>query len=104
MQQLRTRSGKRLSGVSAETMELLARRPWPGNVRELRGVLEHAFVVAETGPITPAHLPAAMKSPTGCRKDREFPAGSAAQEEKQLCWRPSASPAAIKPRQRDCWG
>jgi len=23
-----------------------------------------------------------MKSPTGCRKDREFPAGSAAQEEK----------------------
>lgn len=82
MQQLRIRSGKRLSGVSAETMELLARRPWPGNVRELRGVLEHAFVVAETGPITPAHLPAAMKSPIGSPKARELPAGSAAQEEK----------------------
>ena len=82
MQQLRTRSGKNLSGVSAETMELLMHHPWPGNVRELRGVLEHAFVIAETGPITPEHLPAPMKSPTGLWRARERRMTSASQDEK----------------------
>jgi two-component system response regulator HydG len=31
-------------------------------VRELRGVLEYAFVVAESGLITPSHLPPKLSS------------------------------------------
>jgi two-component system, NtrC family, response regulator HydG len=82
MQQLRAKSGKNIAGVSAEAMELLMNHQWPGNVRELRGVLEHAFVIAEKGPITPEHLPAPMKSPTGLWKARERHMASAAQDEK----------------------
>lgn len=55
---LRHESGKKISGSSAETMDLFMRYHWPGNVRELRGVLEYAFVIAETGKILPEHLPA----------------------------------------------
>ncbi len=54
---LRHKSGKKISGSSAETMDFFMKYPWPGNVRELRGVLEYAFVVAETGKILPEHLP-----------------------------------------------
>ena len=82
MQQLRAKSGKNIAGVSAEAMELLMNHQWPGNVRELGGVLEHAFVIAEKGPITPEHLPAPMKSPTGLWKARERHITSAAQDEK----------------------
>jgi transcriptional regulator with GAF, ATPase, and Fis domain len=41
--------GRRIDGVSRDTMELLARYPWPGNVRELQNIVERAVVLA-TGP------------------------------------------------------
>jgi len=41
-----------------ETLAALMRRPWHGNVRELRGAVEHALVVARSGPVLPDHLPA----------------------------------------------
>lgn len=82
MQQLRMRSGKNLSGVKAETMELFMRHSWPGNVRELRGVLEHAFVIAETGPIAPDHLPASLKSPSGVRAAGELRSPPVARDER----------------------
>jgi two-component system, NtrC family, response regulator HydG len=81
-QQLRAKSGKNIAGLSAETMELLMSHPWPGNVRELRGVLEHAFVIAEKGPIAPEHLPAQMKSPAGVWKARDRHPTSGVQEER----------------------
>jgi PAS domain S-box-containing protein len=43
------RVGKRLDGVSRETMWRLQEYPWPGNVRELENVLERAVILA-TGP------------------------------------------------------
>jgi formate hydrogenlyase transcriptional activator len=43
------RVGKRLEGVSRETMQRLQEYPWPGNVRELENVLERAVILA-TGP------------------------------------------------------
>src|SRR5262249_45062780 len=43
------RAGKRLDGVSPETMRRLQEYPWPGNVRELENVLERAVILA-TGP------------------------------------------------------
>jgi two-component system, NtrC family, response regulator HydG len=60
IRQVRQKSSKKISGPSAETMELLMKYQWPGNVRELRGVLEYAFVIAEKGPILVEHLPIKM--------------------------------------------
>jgi two-component system, NtrC family, response regulator HydG len=60
IRQLRARSGKDISGLTPEAMELVMRHHWPGNVRELKGVLEYAFVIAEGGPIQPEHLPVQM--------------------------------------------
>jgi two-component system, NtrC family, response regulator HydG len=54
---LRRRSGKTISGLTREAMQIFLDHPWPGNVRELQGVLEYAFVVAETGLIAPFQLP-----------------------------------------------
>lgn len=57
---LRRRSGKGITGLSRETMNIFLDYPWPGNVRELKAALEYAFVVAEDGLITPEHLPPKM--------------------------------------------
>ena len=43
------RIGKRIDGVSRETMRRLVAYRWPGNVRELENVLERAVILA-TGP------------------------------------------------------
>jgi len=58
IRQLRSRSGKDITGLSPDAMQLLMSYSWPGNVRELKSVLEYAFVIAEKGPLRPDHLPA----------------------------------------------
>jgi formate hydrogenlyase transcriptional activator len=40
------RFGKKIEGVSQESMERLMRYPWPGNVRELQNVVERAVVLS----------------------------------------------------------
>ena len=40
------RIGKRIEGVSPETLRRLMAYPWPGNVRELENVLERAVILA----------------------------------------------------------
>ncbi|HWN98288.1 MAG TPA: sigma 54-interacting transcriptional regulator, partial [Blastocatellia bacterium] len=42
--------GKRLDGVSQDTMDLLIQYPWPGNIRELQNVIERGVVLAH-GPV-----------------------------------------------------
>ncbi len=54
---LRERSGKKISGVNNQAMELFMSYDWPGNIRELKSVLEYAFVVTEKGLIALEHLP-----------------------------------------------
>jgi formate hydrogenlyase transcriptional activator len=44
--------GKRMDGVSQETMELLIRYPWPGNIRELQNVIERGVVLAQAPVLT----------------------------------------------------
>jgi DNA-binding NtrC family response regulator len=49
--------GKRLSGVTHETMQLLRAAPWKGNVRELENVLQRAAILGDGPLITPHDLP-----------------------------------------------
>src|SRR6202161_1621388 len=49
--------GKKVSGASADTMDLFKSYPWPGNVRELRNVLERSTIASDRGTIGRQHLP-----------------------------------------------
>jgi DNA-binding NtrC family response regulator len=49
--------GKRIHGVSHETMQLLMACRWRGNVRELENALQRAVILGEGPLITPADLP-----------------------------------------------
>jgi DNA-binding NtrC family response regulator len=43
--------------LTPETIDVLLEHEWPGNVRELANVMEHAYIIAGGGRITPEHLP-----------------------------------------------
>lgn len=58
---LRETSGKRISGVTPEVMDLLMRYEWPGNVRELKSTLEYGVAIAGSGVIGIEHLPAQFR-------------------------------------------
>jgi DNA-binding NtrC family response regulator len=49
--------GKRISGVTHETMQRLLACRWKGNVRELENALQRAVILGEGPLITPADLP-----------------------------------------------
>jgi formate hydrogenlyase transcriptional activator len=73
------RFGKKVEGVSQETMARLMSYPWPGNVRELQNVMERAVVLSagptlrldkdlvpvtpSEGSLGPAEIPAADSRP-----------------------------------------
>ena len=60
-----TRIGKRLHGISGQTMQRLLAYPWPGNIRELENILERAVILAQGdtleigSDLLPASVPAA---------------------------------------------
>src|SRR5271156_4346131 len=47
LSQFSKRLGKKIDGVSRESMENLVNYPWPGNIRELQNVIERAIIVSE---------------------------------------------------------
>jgi len=49
--------GKRVLGVTSETMRLLMAAPWKGNVRQLDNALERAVIMCEGAQIEPKDLP-----------------------------------------------
>ncbi len=49
--------GKRIDGVSHETMQILLACRWKGNVRELDNALQRAAILGEGPLVTPADLP-----------------------------------------------
>ncbi len=57
LERIRLKTGKAISGVSKEALDMLMAYHWPGNVRELINVLEFAFVLCPGDKILPAHLP-----------------------------------------------
>jgi PAS domain S-box-containing protein len=53
--------GREITGVSPETMEILAGHDYPGNVRELENIIEHAFVLCRDEVIELYHLPESLR-------------------------------------------
>jgi DNA-binding NtrC family response regulator len=49
--------GKRITGITHETMQILRACPWKGNVRELENVLQRAVILGAGPLLTPADLP-----------------------------------------------
>lgn len=60
MKRISRKSGKNLSGITREALDLLMNYSWPGNVRELINVLEYAYVVCPQGEIAARHLPSQL--------------------------------------------
>lgn len=52
--------GKAVSYLSEESLEVLMRHSFPGNIRELENIIEHAFILCSSGPITLNHLPQSL--------------------------------------------
>lgn len=48
VEQSAKRTGKRVDGVSRETMRVMTEYPWPGNVRELQNVIERGVILSRT--------------------------------------------------------
>jgi len=55
---------KNITGISAETRDLLMRYSYPGNVRELENIIERAVVLSKKGVITTADLPIHVRTAT----------------------------------------
>jgi len=55
---------KDVLGVSDPTLAILMEHDYPGNVRELENIVEHAFVLCQSGVIEPHHLPPALHGGT----------------------------------------
>src|SRR5689334_21076045 len=53
-------SGKHVSGVHPEALEMLKNYEWPGNIRELRNAVERAVILCDGDLITREHLPPDM--------------------------------------------
>ncbi len=46
------RAGKKIDGISEESLDLLRDYPWPGNIRELQNVIERAVIVSDTNTLS----------------------------------------------------
>lgn len=68
--------GKRLRGICAEALALLARYDWPGNLRQLENAVFRAVVLAEGDELTVAEFPQVAKRVAGF--DVRIPAAPAA--------------------------
>jgi PAS domain S-box-containing protein len=77
------RVGKRLQGISVDTVRRLQTYPWPGNVRELENVLERAVILAQGDKLEiGADLLARSSPPVGAQ---QAPADLASLERDHIC-------------------
>ena len=62
------KSGKKIEGISNDTLKVLMHYNWPGNVRELKSAFEFAFVSCQGPTIQPKHLPPNILHPQNIRR------------------------------------
>ncbi len=70
-------TGRNITGVSAEALQLLKAYSWPGNIRELRNVIERAIILCDGDEIRPQHLPAEIAAgrPNAAPEPAQFAQG-----------------------------
>ena len=68
------RFGKKVEGVSQETMARLMNYPWPGNIRELQNVMERAVVLSTGATIRLDKDLVPVVASEGCLETAEIPA------------------------------
>ncbi len=68
-------SGKRVSGVHPDALEVLMNYDWPGNIRELRNAVERALILCDGELITKDTLPPDMSGRTTERHTFKVPFG-----------------------------
>ncbi len=56
-----TVTDRSVSGITQETIDIMANYPWPGNVRELGNVVEYCVTMVAGGEITAVTLPQRIK-------------------------------------------
>ena len=47
-----TKAGKKITGISKKSMELLQSCSWPGNIRELQNVIERSVIISDSENLT----------------------------------------------------
>jgi len=57
---IRLKTGKQVSTMNKDALEIMCTYNWPGNIRELINVIEYAFVLCNDEEILPAHLPSSL--------------------------------------------
>ncbi len=67
------RSGKPITGLSPQALEIMLAYNWPGNVRELRNTIEYAFVLCNESLIGPHHLTPRITPPEESSEPAGFP-------------------------------
>jgi len=65
LKKLNAETGRRVTGFTAEALDLMCRYTWPGNVRELENAIERAVVLTRRPLIMPEDLPQAILDATG---------------------------------------
>jgi len=67
--------GQSVTGITAETQNVLMKHRWPGNIRELENIIERAFNMLDGSEIQLKHLPNYLQVLDG-REARPFAGGS----------------------------
>lgn len=57
IQKFNKNQGKSITSITPEALSVLQKYDWPGNIRELENIIEHAFIIEESGQISLAALP-----------------------------------------------
>jgi transcriptional regulator with PAS, ATPase and Fis domain len=63
LQEMNSKHGRQVAGISDEVLQMFSSYPWPGNVREMRNTLERAVILCSGPAIEKKHLPANFGSP-----------------------------------------
>lgn len=57
IQKFNKSQGKSITGISHEALSVLTKYDWPGNIRELENIIEHSFILEESGSLSLTSLP-----------------------------------------------
>ena len=74
VEELNTKSRRRIEQIAPGALDVLARHDWPGNVRELRNALMYAFAMGDGPVLRAADLPLEVVHPEAGGLDDERPA------------------------------